>query len=288
MTQICEQQLLDLVITHMSLQAKEAMMKEITLTPKPGLVDLHNNGSHLDMNPQTFYDSINAIEPFLKEFLDAGVKGAFDEPTQTFLVLRGLGQGCEAAMFKATKGVNTYKGMIFSQAVILGSAGRVIGRGNALSASLLQEEIKQVCAGLVQRDLCLKARTAGERFFVETKDGGIREEAQKGYPILFQLSLPNFKIWKEMFGEEIALKKTLLLLMSHLNDTTLWSRGGIEGLFWAKEKAKNALYCLGGSLDGVLYDLDEQFIARHLSPGGSADMLAMTWLLDALLNNKES
>ena len=282
MSKVCQPPLLDIFIAHVSDKAKEAMLKEVRLTPKPGLVDLHNSGSHNDMDAQTFYESIEAIAPFLKAFINAGIEGAYDEPTVLFLELRALGQACEKAMFEATKGVNTHKGMIFSQAVILGSVGRVVGRGKRLCYFSLQEEIKQVCTGLIARDFKVDAQTAGERFYQETRHGGIRQEAQNGYPTLFDVALPNFQTYHRLYGEDIALKKTLLLLISHLNDTTIWSRGGVEGLYFAKEKAQHALLVPNDTLEQTLHALDEAFIARHLSPGGSADMLAMTWLVSQL------
>ena len=272
-------------IEHWAKLGREAMLREVMLTPKPGLVDLKNNGSHDDMGVETFYLSIEAITPWLHRFVEVGIRSAHEEPMETFYHLRLLGQSCEKEMFEATQGINTHKGMIFSQAIILGAAGRVIGCDMVLTSQLLQETIRQICTDLVAKDFTCKQPplTAGERFYIQTKDGGIRAEAQKGYPTLFSLALPNFQQWKRLYGEEIAMKKTLLLLMSHLNDTTLWSRGGLEGLRWGQQKAKNALNVPIEALENELTVLDESFISRRLSPGGSADLLAMTWLLDRLL-----
>ena len=96
--------------------AYKALIKEVELTPKPGLVDCANNGSHKDMNIDTFYASANAIKPFICKFIKCG--NSFDN-------LRKVGIECEEKMLNATKGINTHKGMIFSLAVICGAIGSV-------------------------------------------------------------------------------------------------------------------------------------------------------------------
>ena len=75
--------------------AYKALIKEVELTPKPGLVDRANNGSHTDMNIDTFYASAKAIKPFMVEFLRC----------DDFDSLREVGKRCEKEMFRVTKGV---------------------------------------------------------------------------------------------------------------------------------------------------------------------------------------
>src|ERR1035437_5081449 len=50
----------------------QALLKEVELTPKPGLVDRHNSGSHRDMDLATFYASIEAIAPWFPLFSRIG------------------------------------------------------------------------------------------------------------------------------------------------------------------------------------------------------------------------
>jgi len=46
-------------------QAEKALLYEVALTPKPGLVDRNNSGAHSDMDFFTFLDSIVSLSPYL-------------------------------------------------------------------------------------------------------------------------------------------------------------------------------------------------------------------------------
>ena len=250
-----------------------AMQKEVELTPKPGLVDSLNSGAHHDMDIDLFYTSIYAIKPYIEQFITTS--------PISFEKLRHIGLECEKAMFDATKGVNTHKGMIFCLAVVCGAIAKIKEAQNIFTCKDLQAEIKALCHSLVDKDLIEQnPHTAGARFFYETGSCGIRGEAQSGFPTIFEKSLPYFMAQKELFGEEIALKKTLLLLMSILEDSTLWSRGGAKGLDYVKSKsAQILLHVKNETLNETLEAFDEELISLHLSPGGSADLLALTWLI---------
>jgi len=250
-----------------------AMQKEVELTPKPGLVDSFNSGAHYDMDIHTFYASINAIKPYIGQFITTS--------PISFEKLRHIGLECEKAMFDATKGVNTHKGMIFCLAVVCGAISKLKEAQNTFTCKDLQAQIKALCHNLVSKDLIEQnPHTAGARFFYETASMGIRGEAQNGFITIFEKSLPYFITEKELFGEEIALKKTLLFLMSILEDSTLWSRGGTKGLAHVKSKsAQILLHVKPKTLNKTLRAFDEELISLHLSPGGSADLLALTWLI---------
>ena len=247
----------------------KALIKEVELTPKPGLVDKNNSGSHKDMDIHTFYASAKAIKPFIVKFLKCG---------NNFNCLRAVGLECEKEMFKATKGINTHKGMIFSLAVICGAIGSV----GSTCLKTLQNEIKYICKDLIQNDLGkpLHVKTHGEKFYIQTNCAGIRGEAQQGYPTIFEQSLPFYKQKENEYGEEIALKLTLLLLMSVTEDSTVFARGGLEGLNFVQKEAKKFLHVNNLTLlEKNLKEFDDILIAKNLSTGGSADLLGLTWLL---------
>ena len=250
--------------------AYNALIKEVELTPKPGLVDRTNNGSHTDMNIDTFYVSAKAIKPFISEFLKQ----------DDFESLREVGKRCEIEMFKATEGVNTHKGMIFSLAIVCGAINR------AKSFEFLQEEIKFLCKNLVKNDLekSLHVTTHGEKFFKEFKHTGIRGEAQSGYTTVFEKALPFYDKQLNNYGEESAMKLTLLFLMSLTDDSTLFARGGLDAIEFVKKEAKKILHV--ENLDNNLLELDKMMIERNLSSGGSADLLGLTWFLYQLKGQK--
>jgi triphosphoribosyl-dephospho-CoA synthase CitG len=243
--------------------AYKALIKEVELTPKPGLVDKDNNGSHKDMNIDTFYASAKAIKPFIQKFLHA----------EEFSELRKIGLECENTMFIATKGVNTHKGMIFSLAVICGAINR------AKRFDEIQKEIKYLCKDLIKNDLEKQKliKTNGEKFYQKTNCTGIRGEAVRGYATIFEKSLPFYEKNLLIYGEERAMKRTLLLLMSIVDDSTLYARGGLEAIFYVQNEAKKLLHV--EDLDKSLRKFDRMMIEKNLSAGGSADLLGLTWFL---------
>jgi holo-ACP synthase / triphosphoribosyl-dephospho-CoA synthase len=265
---------------------ERAMKTEVELTPKPGLVDQANSGAHRDMDIHTFYASIQAIKPFVTQWIQTAQTYAHEDAKQSFVRLREIGIACEKAMFEATFGVNTHKGMIFCLAVFCGAIGRLKASDQSFTCKALQAQMQALCANLVEDDLLhVKPNSAGARFFYETGSSGIRGIAQSGFAIVLESALPFFLQHKAEEGEAVALKKTLLFLMSRLDDSTLWSRGGVDGLNYAKNKAQELLHvtCHAEILDAHLNEFDTDMISKNLSPGGSADLLAMTWLVSHIV-----
>ncbi len=265
--------------------AYEALIKEVLLTPKPGLVDKNNNGSHTDMNIETFYDSSSVIKPFVKRFYDCGKEALHVEPKILFQSLKEIGKECEKEMFLATKGVNTHKGIVFSFAVVCGAIGRLRAKYGTFGYKKLQDEIKDICVDLVKRDLLegAKCNTSGGRLFRDTKQAGIRDEAQKGYPSIFQHSLPFYIEQERLLGEQTALKLTLLFIMSMATDSNIYARGGVGAMEFVRFESYKILHQTDiEELDKKLIKFDKEMIRRNLSPGGSADLLCLTWFLAKL------
>lgn len=270
--------------------AKIAMLKEVELTPKPGLVDRHNSGSHRDMDIDMFYASIDVIAPYLIRFIKIG---ATCSDKRLFTSLRQEGIKCEASMYNATKNINTHKGMIFSLAVILGAYGSTC-RPKTLHVKpkKLQKKIRKICKNLIKNDLhknptckSKNKKTNGAKFYAKTKNAGIREIAASGYKIIFAKILPEYRLHVNKYGEDVALKLTLLSLTCRLKDTTLWARGGNKGVKYAQKKSKKAITKIQknpSTCNARLKNLNKKFVKRNLSIGGAADMLAITWLLDKI------
>lgn len=265
--------------------AAQGMYREVILTPKPGLVDRHNNGSHTDMNITLFMASIAAIAPWFSLFVSKGIQTAWQKPTQTLLSIRPVGLACEQAMFRATGGVNTHKGGIFSLGLFCSAAGRLKGRGEVINRHALCLEVSQICAGMVSRELKKngEAKTKGEHLFQQHGFTGARGEAESGFITVRKYGLP---VWENAiqsgYSPTESLHRALLSLIAHNPDTNILSRGGLKGLYYAQRYAARLLgikNLTGDRLEQALFTMDNAFIARNLSPGGSADLLAVTWLL---------
>jgi len=265
--------------------AHRALLAELMLTPKPGLVDRRNSGAHRDMDMQTFLASARAIAPWWACFVKIGYACAHI-PARDFLPLaRPAGILCERTMLQATGGVNTHRGAIFSLGLLCCAAGRLLAAGIGLTRERICAEVANICVGLLARELSdtHAMQTDGERSFRRHGLTGARGEAASGYLLVRTVALPVYdRLRLDGVGDNVALLQVLLHLLAVNGDTNLVSRGGLAGLNYVRTYARKLLR-EGGALapDGFekMEAFDDELIARHLSPGGSADLLAVTWFL---------
>ena len=255
-------------------RASAALLAELATYPKPGLVSLVDSGSHDDMDAGTFRRSVAAIAPFFARLAEAGASGA---PLGT---LRAIGLGAEAEMFAATGGINTHRGAIFALGLLAAAAG---ARARDL-VGYVRETWGDHLAGERLGDGTHGAR-AMRRFGV----GGARGEAAAGFPGAVEIGLPALREGRSISqsGEGFdatARVHAFFALLAELDDTNLLHRGGAEGLAYAQASAKAFLDAGGiGAPDwrARAIAVHHAFVARRLSPGGSADLLAVTLFLDA-------
>lgn len=249
--------------------AEEALWQELELTPKPGLVDTLNNGAHRDMDHELFVRSIQAISPWFRRFAELGESHAHLPVNQQLRLIRPMGMACEQAMYRVTNGVNTHKGGIFALGLLCFAAGRL---GEVSQASLCHE-VSAICDGLVARELGGRGSqaTAGERQFHQFGLTGARGEAESGFATVRRV-LPGWN------GR--GLHALLLRLMAVNPDSNLVSRGGMAGLRYVQNYAQRLLDQGWDHED--LAAMDEALIARNLSPGGSADLLSVGWVLSGV------
>lgn len=264
--------------------SEKALLYEVSLTPKPGLVDQLSNGAHHDMNFATFVDSIASLRPYFLDYLKAGLTHK-QGLTKLFDKLRAIGIEAERAMLKATKGINTHKGANFSFAVILGATGYHLQNKENLAFTSTDSHqvlslVSQMTSDLVKNDFeGLTAKNGlsyGEKLYLEKGLTGIRGEAMNGYPVLQKQLLPFLRT-SDRSDVEYTLLQTLVYLMSEVEDGNILHRGGYDAWLQVKEESKK-IHQANLSKKDLLDELkkyDQTMIARHLSPGGSADLLAL-------------
>lgn len=268
--------------------AYQAMLVEVYTTPKPGLVDLNNTGSHSDMTVATFEYSAKAIQPWLEVFVRTGIETASKPIRELLPSLRPAGKQCERAMFLATAGVNTHKGMLFSLSLVCAVTGRLWQQGRILSLTTICDAVAAATDGIVARELSqnVTPKTAGERFFHQHGLTGVRGEVASGFQTVRDYAFPVYlKALDESCTHNTALLEVMLSLLAHNQDTNLVSRGGMDGLAYVQSQAKTIMHhtaFLSPAREQALEVLDKTLIERHLSPGGSADLLAITWFLHQL------
>ncbi len=268
-------------------QIEAALLAEVSATPKPGLVDLHDNGAHTDMCFDTFAASAGAISPWLARMFETGYlwNGPQDE---LFPAIRPIGIRAEQAMFAATGGVNTHKGMIFSLGIIAAALGLWLRTSpGPFSAGAVLSLAGELCRDSLEQDFAAirlrKPATHGEILYQSCGLKGIRGEAQAGFPSIRWIALPAMERAKAAgLSDNDAALDTLLALMAEVDDTNVLIRTGPRELAYAKAEASRILK-LGGAASETgkkeLALLNERFIQLNLSPGGCADLLAITIFL---------
>lgn len=267
-------------------KAVQALLYEVCVSPKPGLVDRLGRGSHEDMDIYTFLASAPALQPYFVRCARIGMDTRADAPETVLPKLRFAGQLAEGDMFRATDGVNTHKGAVFTMGLACAAAGRLV-----LSGQDTPEEILPLCAamtqGLTQRELGHitpeTARTAGERLYAQHGITGIRGQAEQGFPAVLSHGLPVLRQGLSMgLSMDRAGCAALLALITAADDTNLIHRGS-RGLQQSIQSQLRALLEQNPFPEPqILAQLDEAFVEQHLSPGGSADLLALCLFLHLL------
>ena len=265
--------------------AVEALLVEAAATPKPGLVDRANNGAHEDMDFFTFQKSAAALAPYFTEFVRAGAEEG--RSLYTLLSeLRPIGRAAESAMYARTGGVNTHKGAIFSFGVLLGAAGWISAHGKPLMADAVLNAVRIICAGLCHTDYGGQfdtPQTKGQAAYLTYGLTGVRGEAEAGFPLVWDYALPLYRVRRaEHAPLNDALVDVLLVLMAHNMDTNVLGRHDLAMLQRVQEEA-DQIAKLGGMRTergrAALQAFDAQLIDAWVSPGGSADLAAVTHFL---------
>jgi triphosphoribosyl-dephospho-CoA synthase len=260
--------------------ARQALIAEAELTPKPGLVDRRGAGAHSDLSLVIMRVSAVAIEPYLREmaFVCAGAR-----PSQRIREqIAAIGRDAERAMLRATGGTNSHKGAIWVLGLLI-------------SATAMQDDEHQTApeiAATARAIACFEDRAAprlvshGDVVSKRYGASGARGEALQGFPHVIDVGLPTLHLRRTSGAtEHVARLDALLSIIARLDDTCLLYRGGTNALFTAKKNAL-AVEKAGGVGTQIgkqqLTLLDRQLLNLKVSPGGSADLLAATIFLDAI------
>lgn len=341
--------------------ACRALLYEVCTTPKPGLVDRNNSGSHTDMDIFTFMDSAAVLQPYFYRCGEIGMDNRTKTPQETFALLRQAGIEAERTMFGATRGVNTHKGAVFSMGLACAALGRLDHAAWSDPAAVLAT-CGELAAGITGRDyrkLALLAKeagispepgsaetahmpaaapspasaafsappgpekepagpytpsdkdkesavthapadkdeesaapytlsgpetlTAGEKLYLQYGIRGVRGQAEDGFPAVLEAGLPVLN--RELAaGADINRAGTvaMLAILCADTDTNLITRGGRQTQLGINARIEALLRDCPSPAEEVIADLDRQFIEKNLSPGGTADLLGLCYLLHFL------
>ncbi|MBU4609600.1 triphosphoribosyl-dephospho-CoA synthase MdcB [Achromobacter sp. GG226] len=254
-----------------------ALYDELALAPKPGLVSFEDAGSHGDMDAHTFMRSLFTLRHDFVRLARLGETGA------AFAELKACGIAAETRMLAATGGVNTHRGAIFTLGLLCASAG-ALGRADMpLQAHRLRETLQRrwgpaLAAKAAQTSL-LPGGQAARRHGLR----GAAAEAAAGFPVLFEVAAPTLaRGLARGDSPQHARVDTLFAVMAELDDSNLVHRGGMAALRDVQGAAREFMAAGGAAAPGGIArarTLHHALMARRLSPGGAADLLAAAcWL----------
>jgi triphosphoribosyl-dephospho-CoA synthase len=121
--------------------------------------------------------------------------------------------------------------------------------------------------------------------------GGARGEAAGGFRSVYEVGWPALRRGRSLQPNDSDAPpvQACFALIAAVCDTNLLHRGGADGMRYASEAAASFLAQGGVSASdwrARAAAVHAAFVSRRLSPGGCADLLAMTLFVDALESGK--
>ena len=263
---------------HLAELARQALVAEAELTPKPGLVDRRGSGSHSDLSLDIMRRSASAIAPYFAAMAAAAESMPFSQELRTEVA--AIGRVAESAMLQVTGGSNAHKGAIWILGLLVTAASQCTDSN--------PESIAQDASVLALLPDRAQPQLASHGDLVRARYGatGARGEAFAGFPHVIHVGLPALRAARNNgCAETNSRLSALVSIMARLEDTCVLYRGGTDGLAAVQKGASEVLLAGGpGSVAGdqAMSRLDHELLIRKISPGGSADLLAATLFLDAL------
>ena len=271
--------------------ATKALLYEVSISPKAGLVSRLSNGSHKDMNFYTFIDSSLALHNYFLNCFDYGQEKLFSCPN-FFKDLREVGKVAEKEMYEATKGINTHKGTIFSMGILLAVLGVHLKENKEIDLKILSEKIKEMCKPLLNElEDADSISTYGEKAYKEYHLTGARGLAISGYEIVLLDGINKLKDFCKTLDFETACILLLFYYISVLDDTNIVNRASITTLKEVQILSKelfeeNKKTLEKENIKNSMSKLNDIFIEKNISAGGSADLLILTIFIHLLIDEE--
>jgi triphosphoribosyl-dephospho-CoA synthase len=275
----------DFVARELSDLAVAVLVEEAELTPKPALVDCLGNGAHHDLDLARLRCSAVALRDGFAAIARAA---AGEKPSLRLREQIGrIGREMEQRMLAATGGSNAHRGAIWALGLLVAAAAR---RGSDRKPARLGAAAAALArlpdTGMAACRSANRPPSHGERARLRYGAAGARGEAQAAFPHAVRIGLTMLRAARARGGpEDCARLDALMAIMANLDDTCLLYRGGRAALEAAKAGARAVLNAGGTGVPAGRQRLDRlhgELMARWASPGGSADLLAVTLFLDRL------
>ncbi|MGV8866631.1 MAG: triphosphoribosyl-dephospho-CoA synthase [Janthinobacterium svalbardensis] len=269
--------------TSLGRQVLQALLDEVTLTPKPGLVDLRSRGAHADLNWALMCHSACVLQPVFAAMAQAGWESDDDDSLRQRI--GAIGRDGEALMLAATGGVNTHRGAIWALGLLVTAAAQQGARGGSLAPQAVAARAGAL-ARLTDHAAPVATGNKGELACRQYQVDGARGQARAGFPLVTGAGLAQLRASRARGDNETTARlNALLAIISQLDDTCVLSRGGETALLALQTGAAQVLAAGGAATAAgsrALLALEAVALERGVSPGGAADLLAATLFLDRL------
>ena len=225
--------------------------------------------------------SLFALRHYFRQICRAGLRDA------PFADLKQLGIDAEAAMLMATRGVNTHRGAIFSLGMLCAAAGQLHAHDLPFTPAALRAAMLQRWGDALALHASPPATDSnGLRVARRYAASGAREEGALGLPSVFEIGVPTLLAARARGASlDMARTDTLFALMAHISDSNVYHRAGPAGAQTVREHARHFLD-QGGTTNvnwrNTALASHREFVAKRLSPGGAADLLAASCLASAI------
>jgi triphosphoribosyl-dephospho-CoA synthetase len=240
---------------------------ELHLTPKPGLVDLIDNGSHPDLSVAVMEHSIGIVAGYLKEIV---VSLKSDEP---FSCQKALAIKAEQRLYEEL-GTNTHKGYLFLSGMLLIAQHQA----GTSAETQVRNALSSISSAFFRT--CGEKNTHGEQVRRKFNSGGIVREAVDGYPSLFEEALPAFRMALERHRcVRTASFAMMARLMQTVDDTTTLHRAGPSGLEKVRQDGSTLEALIAGGSEFIPYleKLNREYRRLNITIGGVADMVGIAF-----------
>lgn len=256
-----------MMIKQLAGLVEQALVDEVQLSPKPGLVDAYNNGAHTDMDASLFIKSAQALTPFFEQMAQAAWNHPVDQTLRE--TIAQIGRAAEQAMFEATNGVNTHKGAIWVMGLLVSVYAHQISMHQSTQIKTVLKTVSQL-AQFPDERYTPQNVTHGAVVKKRYRVNGAYEEAVLGYPHIL-LAIQTYQKWQTSAPQQVQLQM-LLTLMGSVADTCVLHRSDQQTLIKMQQLAIQAGQ---NALPNDRFTALIQYCqAHHISPGGSADLLA--------------
>ena len=263
----------------LSTLAVAVLIEEAELTPKPALVDRRGSGAHHDLDLERLRLSARALQDGFTAIERTASREGPSLPLRE--QLGQIGREMERQMLAATDGSNAHRGAIWALGLLVAAAAQRRSESHPASVAATAAALARLPDRFAPRLL-----SNGEHARFRFGAAGARGEAQAGFPHAILVGLPMLLAARGRgVPEDRARLDALMAIMATLDDTCLLQRGGRAALHTAQAGAWEVL-SEGGTASPAglqrLHRLHDDLMALWSSPGGCADLLAVTRFLDQL------